>query len=75
MSARWTNEQLQADPGGYLRLQEEQRTKAKRERKQAEEKDDSEQLARMLIEQGGDPSNSSKMYRKYRNHMALEEVV
>jgi hypothetical protein len=75
MSDGWTNEQLQADPGGYPRWQEEQRTKAERERKQAEEKDDSEQFARMLIEWGGDPSNSREMYRKYRNDMVLEEFV
>jgi hypothetical protein len=63
------------DPRGYPRWQEEQRTKAERERKQAEERDDSEQFARMLIERGADPSNSGEMYRKYRNDMALEEVV
>jgi hypothetical protein len=29
----------------------------------------------MLIERGGDPSNSREMYRKYRNDMVLEEFV
>ena len=75
MSDGCTNELLQANPGGYLCWQEEQRGKAELKRKQAEERDDSEQFARMLIERGGDPSNSREMSRKYRNDMVLEEFV
>ena len=75
MSDGCTNELLQANPWGYLCWQEEQRGKAELKRKQAEERDDSEQFARMLIEQGRDPSNSREMYERYRNHMALEEVI
>ena len=33
MRDEWTNQQLQADPEGCLRWQEEQRSKAERERK------------------------------------------
>jgi hypothetical protein len=73
MSDGCTNELLQANPWGYLCWQEEQRGKAELKRKQAEERDDSEQFARMLIERGRDPSNSREMYERYRNHMALEE--
>jgi hypothetical protein len=47
MSEGWINELLQAEPGGYLRWQEEQRGKAERERKQAEERGDLEQFARI----------------------------
>jgi hypothetical protein len=45
MSDGWTNEQVQANPQGYLRWQEEQRSKAERERKEAEEQRDFEAFA------------------------------
>jgi hypothetical protein len=72
MSDPWTNEQVQANPQAYLRWQEEQRTKAERERKEAEEQDDFERFAKMFVERGGDPGQSRAMYERYRNDMALE---
>ena len=57
----WTNEQLQADPQGYLRWQEGQRTNAERERKEAQERSDFEQFAQMFVERGGDPRKSREM--------------
>jgi hypothetical protein len=29
----------------------------------------------MLIERGRDPSNTRELYERYRNDMALEEVI
>ena len=49
--------------------------KAEFKRKQAEERDDSEQFARMLIKRGRDPSNYREMYERHRNDMALEEAI
>jgi hypothetical protein len=72
MSDGWTNEQVQANPQRYLKWQEEQRGKAERERKEAEEQDDFERFAKMFIERGGNPSKSREMYERYRNDMALE---
>ena len=72
MSDGWTNKEVQANPQAYLRWQEEQRGKAERERKEAEERDDFERFAKMFIERGGDPSQSRAMYERYRNDMALE---
>jgi hypothetical protein len=74
MSDGWTNKELQANPEGYLRWQEEQRGKAERERKEAQEQSDFERFAEMFIERGGDPSKSREMYERYRNDMALEEA-
>jgi hypothetical protein len=74
MSDGWTNKKLQADPEGYLRWQQEQKGKAERERKEAQEKSDFEQFKRIFVERGGDPSKSREMYERYRNDMALEEA-
>jgi hypothetical protein len=74
MSDGWTNKKLQADPEGYLRWQAEQKGKAERERKEAQEKSDFEQFKRIFVERGGDPSKSREMYERYRNDMALEEA-
>jgi hypothetical protein len=74
MSDGWTNKKLQADPEGYLRWQQEQKGKAERERKEAQEKSDFEQFKRIFVERGGDPSQAREMYDRYRNDMALEEA-
>jgi hypothetical protein len=74
MSDPWTNERLQADPQGYLKWQEEQRTKAERERKEAEEESDFQSFAKLFEERGGNPLKSREMYERYRNDMALEEA-
>jgi hypothetical protein len=68
----WTNERLAADPEGYLRWQEEQRTRAERERKETQEQSDFERFAKMFVARGGDPSKSREMYERYRNDMAVE---
>jgi hypothetical protein len=72
MSDGWTNEQIQENPARYLAWQEEQRTKAERERKEAEEESDFQAFAKMFVERGGNPSKSREMYERYRNDMALE---
>jgi hypothetical protein len=72
MSDGWTNKKLQADPEGYLRWQEEQKGKAERERKEAQEKSDFEQFKRIFVERGGDPSQAREMYDQYRADKALE---
>jgi hypothetical protein len=72
MSDGWTNEQVQANPQGYLRWQEEQRDKGERERKAAEEESDFQRFAKLYEERGGDPSQARAMYSKYRSDLALE---
>jgi hypothetical protein len=72
MTDPWTNEKIQADPRDYLKWQKEARTKAERERKEAEERDDFRRFSEMFQERGGVPAEAPAMYRRYRNDMALE---
>jgi hypothetical protein len=74
MTDGWTNKELQANPGGYLRWQKEQQGKAERERKEAQEESDFEQFKRLFVDRGGDPAEARAMYKKYRSDMALEEA-
>jgi hypothetical protein len=74
MTKEWTNREIQKNPQAYLRWQEEERTKAERERKEAQEESDFEQFKRIFVERGGDPSEAEAMYKKYRSDMALEET-
>jgi hypothetical protein len=74
MSDGWTNRQVQADPEGYLRWQEEQKGKAEREAKEKREESDFQQFKRLFVDRGGDPAEARAMYKKYRSDMALEEA-
>jgi hypothetical protein len=70
----WTNKAVQGDPQGYLKWQEEQKTKEEEQRREAEERADYEQFRSMFIERGGDPSDARSMYKRFRNDQALEEA-
>jgi hypothetical protein len=72
MSDGWTNREVQADPQRYLAWQEEQRTKAERERKAREEESDFERFSELFVQRGGERSKAREMYDRYRNDMALE---
>jgi hypothetical protein len=72
MSDGWTNKKLQADPEGYLAWQKEQKGKAERERKEAQEKSDFKQFERIFVDRGGDPAEARAMYKKYRSDKAFE---
>jgi hypothetical protein len=75
MLENWTSEDVQRDPEGFKRAQEQERGRAERERKEREEQDDFQRFAEMFVERGGDPSKSREMYSKYRNDKALEEAA
>jgi uncharacterized small protein (DUF1192 family) len=50
MTKEWTNREIQKNPQAYLRWQEEERTKAERERKEAQEESDFELFKRLFVE-------------------------
>jgi hypothetical protein len=71
----WTPRDVQVDPEGFKRAQEQERTKDERERKEREDAADFESFKELFLERGGQAKEARKMYDKWRSEKAVAEAA
>jgi hypothetical protein len=75
MLENWTSEDVQRDPQGFLKAQQQERTRTARERKEREETEDFEQFKTLFMERGGQEKDAKTMYDKWRSEKATAEAA